>query len=395
MSSPRAVRWTNYLRRRTTTGRWLPEIDGLRFIAIFSVLLFHLQGQFDHHYSLAVAPPFALAVRAFGFGNRGVLLFFVISGFILALPFARHYLFSAPVPSLRRFYLRRITRLEPPYLVSLTLVTAGVVVLNHSSWRQMLPHLAASMFYLHNAVFHTTSPINFVLWSLEVEAQFYLLAPLFMMLFMLRPVAARRTILVAIMLASAALQDRFGLTMYTLAGDLQYFFAGLLLADFYLARPADRPGRPKSARFAWDLLSLLGWPAFFLLGNSFAGLWLPMLALMLCLAAMRGNVITRILRRPAIAVTGGMCYTIYLWHAPVFTVVDRALRAHPALLLTNCFGLYVEETAIKLAAVGLVCLPLFVLIERPCMDPHWLPKLAARLRRRRSSTAAMIPTHVS
>lgn len=98
MSARKAVRWTNHLRRRTTSGHWLPEIDGLRFIAILSVLLFHLQGQFDHHYSLSIGPPFALAVRAFGFGNRGVQLFFAISGFILALPFARHHRFSARAP---------------------------------------------------------------------------------------------------------------------------------------------------------------------------------------------------------------------------------------------------------------------------------------------------------
>jgi peptidoglycan/LPS O-acetylase OafA/YrhL len=391
----RVIRWTTRLHRKTTSGHWLPEIDGLRFIAIFAVLFFHIQGQFDHHYSLAIHSPFAVLVRASSFGNRGVQLFFVISGFILALPFARHYLFSAQAPSLRRFYLRRITRLEPPYVLNLILVTAGVVVVSHSSWREMLPHLAASMFYLHNAVFHTTSPINFVLWSLEVEAQFYLLAPLFMMLFLLRPVAVRRTILVAIILVSAALQDRFGLTMYTLAGDLQYFFAGLLLADFYLGRTADSPGHPKSARFAWDLLSLMGWPAFFLLGSRFAGLWLPMLALMLCLAAMRGNVITRLLRWPAIAITGGMCYTIYLWHAPIFTLVDRALRAHPALLPSNYLGLYLEEAAVKLAVVALVCVPLFILIERPCMDPQWLPRLAARMRRQGSSGDVPVPNRAS
>lgn len=395
MSAPRAVRWTNYLRRRTTTGHWLPEIDGLRFIAIFSVLLFHLQGQFDHHYSLAIHSPFALAVRAFGFGNRGVLLFFVISGFILAVPFAKRHQRAGQGLSLRRYYLRRLTRLEPPYVLNLVLVSAGVLLVTHSSWREVMPHLAASTCYLHYAIFGASSPINSVAWSLEVEAQFYMLAPALAMVFALQRPVVRRAALIAAMLASAQLQLAFGWSKYTLGGDLQYFLAGLLLADFYLHGAASHPANRKIRPAIWDFMGLAAWPAFFLLGDRFTGVWLPFLILLLCTAALRGNLITRLLRQPAIALTGGMCYTIYLWHAPVFTVVDRALRAHPAFLLTNYLALYLEETAIKLTAVGLVCLPLFILIERPCMDPQWLPRLAARLRRRRSSAAAMIPTHVS
>lgn len=390
MSSPRAVCWTNYLRRRTTTGRWLPEIDGLRFIAIFSVLLFHLQGQFDHHYSLVIRSPFALAVRAFGFGNRGVPLFFAISGFILALPFARRYLFAAPAPSLHRYYLRRLTRLEPPYLANLILVAIAAVLLDHASLRMLLPHLAASMCYLHYAVFGTSSAINSVAWSLEVEAQFYVVAPALAMIFALRRPVIRRATLIAAILASAPLQSLYGWSKYTLAGDLQYFLAGLLLADLYLTSAAAPLTTRKSGQ-AWDFISLVGWPAFFLFGDRFTALWLPLLILLLCMAALRGNLTGRLLRTPGIAITGGMCYTIYLWHAPVFTVVDRALRAHAGFLPTNYFALYLEEAAVKLAAVALVCLPLFVLIERPCMDPQWVSKLAARLRRRQSSAGVPVP----
>src|ERR1700679_2638582 len=120
--------WTARLRRRTTSGEWLPEIDGLRFVAIASVLLFLMQGQLEHHYALAIHPPFTGFARAVDFGNRGVPLFFVISGFILALPFARHHPLAAPAPSLRKYFLRRLTRLEPPYLLNLALVAVGITI---------------------------------------------------------------------------------------------------------------------------------------------------------------------------------------------------------------------------------------------------------------------------
>lgn len=385
MSADRAARWTAYLRRRTTTGDWLPEIDGLRFVAIASVLLFHLQGEIEHHYAFSVQPPYTWLVRALDFGNRGVPLFFVLSGFILALPFARHHLFAAPAPSLRRYYLRRVTRLEPPYLLNLFFVAAGAALADHASWRMLLPRLAASAAYLHYAVFRTPSTINSVAWSLEVEIQFYLLAPLLASVFAVRNAVRRRALLLAAMLASSLLQSLFHLSQFTLAGDLQYFLAGLLLGDLYLT--AEASSQNIRIRTLWDLASLAGWPAFFLIGNRWDGVWLPVLALLLCLAALRGNIVPRILRTPAIAITGGMCYTIYLWHAPVLTVADRFLRAHIGFLPASYPAFFVIAALIKTAAVALVCLPLFVLVERPCMDPQWPQKLVAHLRRARTRSA--------
>lgn len=386
MSIHRAARWTTYLRRRTSTGKWLPEIDGLRFIAIAAVLLFHMQGQLEHHYTITARAPFAWLARAFDFGNRGVPLFFVLSGFILSLPFARAHFSGAPVPSLRRYFLRRVTRLEPPYLLNIALVSLGAVLLDHQRSQAVLPHLAASAAYLHYAVFGTPSTINSVAWSLEVEVQFYLLAPLLAIVFAVRRAWPRRALLIAAIVASAALQSAFGFSKFTLAGDLQYFLAGLLLADLYLAGPSAQTISP-AHKGTWDLVSLAGWPALFLLPDRFTSFWLPALALLLCLGGLRGAMMPRILRTPVIAITGGMCYTIYLWHAPVLTVVGRILHHVPSLTVASYPTLFLIEAVVKTTVVMLVCLPLFVLIERPCMDPEWPAKVAGRLRRK--------PAHVS
>jgi peptidoglycan/LPS O-acetylase OafA/YrhL len=103
----------NRLRRVTRDGRWIPEVDGLRFIAIFSVILFHMLNEMIGRIG-PVEPGYRWLEQPLSNGFRGVTLFFVISGMILALPFARQYLESRPV-SLRKYYLRRVTRLEPPY----------------------------------------------------------------------------------------------------------------------------------------------------------------------------------------------------------------------------------------------------------------------------------------
>lgn len=103
------------LRRTTSGGQWIPEIDGLRFIAIASVFLFHVLGQVQMRSGrvLPIENAWRLLFLPLSNGDRGVQLFFVISGMILARPFARHYLAGEERVDLRKYYLRRLTRLKP------------------------------------------------------------------------------------------------------------------------------------------------------------------------------------------------------------------------------------------------------------------------------------------
>src|SRR5437016_6274312 len=94
------------LRRLTTRGTFIPQVDGLRFIAITFAVLIHVE-------------QFSRSGNMFLLGWRGVQLFFVISGFILSLPFAAHYLSGGPPVHLGKYYLRRVTRLEPPYILNI------------------------------------------------------------------------------------------------------------------------------------------------------------------------------------------------------------------------------------------------------------------------------------
>src|SRR5208282_2381379 len=83
------------LARETTSGRLIPQIDGLRFTAIGLVVLFHLNGYLAAKWPLGHAgslPQSSWLAQAALVGFHGVELFFVISGFILALPFAAHHI---------------------------------------------------------------------------------------------------------------------------------------------------------------------------------------------------------------------------------------------------------------------------------------------------------------
>src|SRR2546426_6177953 len=94
-------------------GRIIPEIEGLRCVAIAAVLLYHL-GVFLVVNPIAVpADQVTNQWRAHlaRHGHYGVELVFVISGFVLALPFASHYLKGKPAVELPRYYIRRAVRI--------------------------------------------------------------------------------------------------------------------------------------------------------------------------------------------------------------------------------------------------------------------------------------------
>ncbi|HTQ52984.1 MAG TPA: acyltransferase [Bryobacteraceae bacterium] len=342
--------WWRHLRRITSGGRFVPEIDGLRFVAIAAVVAFHFHG----FTTPAGHDALSIAVQH---GYRGVNLFYVISGFILGLPFAEQHLKSGPAVRLKRYFLRRLTRLEPPYVLNLAICFALLVLAGGQSARVLGPHLAASMVYLHSLWFGRQSDINPVAWTLEVEVQFYCLAPLLAQVFRIRAKPIRRTVLAGGILIAGALQmlwwnapDRMRLSILYA---IQFFLAGLLLADIYAA---DWSERPATSRY-WDLAPLVSLPLIFLPADLTVWAALPFLILAAYIGTFRGVVFNRLLRNEVIVTAGGMCYTIYLFHYQLIAYARHIAVYLPLLLAIS--GVY------------------FALIERPCMVKDW-PRRAAR-----------------
>lgn len=367
--------------RDTTTGQFIPEIDGLRFIAIMSVVLFHLNWFVTSKTGRdEAATPLA---EFLSHGHVGVQLFFVISGFVIALPFARGHLFDTPVPRLRLYLLRRLTRLEPPYFVNLLIRYAMLVLLGSAGARELLPHLLASMGYQHNLFYGTMSSVNFVAWSLEIELQFYLLAPAVTRLFRIRSRWPRRLLLVlliALFSAGSRLfggSPRFDLSILAFA---HYFLTGFLLVDVYLSDWGARPERSAG----WDLVSLLSWGGFLwsLYLERPAEPFLVVPIFLAYLAAFRGTLSNRFFCQPTVYITGGMCYTIYLYHYSVISALIRPLLGLP---FWSRFPLWLELVAasvILTPVIWLVSAVLFVFVEKPCMKKDWYLRLMDRFKAR-------------
>jgi peptidoglycan/LPS O-acetylase OafA/YrhL len=370
--------------RILTPGRhFVPEIDGLRFAAIAAVVLYHLsQHTLTRHMTGAEVQSWESRLPQVFDGFRyGVQLFFVLSGFLLSLPFAKWRLGCGDRPALSRYFLRRLTRLEPPYVIAMLILFAGPPLF--ASWMatgwSLWPNLLGSLIYQHTLIFGELNPINPVTWSLEVEVQFYLLAPVLASVFSIRNTSVRRVLLTTIMLAIPAVRTFLpsGAAAFynTLPWHLEYFLAGFLLADFYIVEWHEAPRR----LYLWDFVSVSAWPALLiaLLGQRFVWAFAPLM-LLVCGGALRGRISGWIFSRPWVTAIGGMCYSIYLIHFRLLWVTGRlAMRF---LWGSSFLARLSLEAAISLPAILLVSAMFFVCIERPCMNPNWPAEKARRLR---------------
>jgi peptidoglycan/LPS O-acetylase OafA/YrhL len=306
-------------------------------------------------------------------GGRGVLLFFAISGFILAQPFLRQHLQAGKRVSIAGYFKRRLTRLEPPYILSLLIYSMAMLAYHHPVPTLIAP-LLAHLFYVHN-LFPGMEPVNFVAWSLEVEVQFYILAPVLGLLYVIRSTWTRRGVMIALIITSAIVKDQTtGVLQISLPGQLQFFMVGFLLADLRATRTES------STKWWWDAVSIAVWVMLFGMSRQIAPYTTAPLILLACLATFNGPVTRRFFRTEWIAITGGMCYSFYLMH---MLVIMTAFKLTKRLILPDHFvATYLIQAVLLLPLVAAVSTLYYAWIERPCMDPKWPNRLAAHLRQR-------------
>lgn len=361
------------LTRVTSGGRYIPIIDGLRFVAIAAVVLYHLNDFLVHKQNWTNSPDIRnlLTYRILNVGNCGVQLFFAISGFILGLPFLERISQNEPL-KLAPYFLRRLTRLEPPYIINLFISVGLLIAVKGESLGELLAPLAASMGYVHNLVYGELSRINGVAWSLEIEVQFYLIAPLLAWSFYRLPRPLRRSLVLSLITLAVigkvvpgqAADPRIRLSLLY---HYEHFLVGMLLADVYLT---DWHRTPPQHR-AYDLLGTVAWCAVVCVQ------WSPLTTPLIAPAALaayycsfRGPALSWLLSRPWITTIGGMCYTIYLYHFYVISVVGgNVLSAGGSGM--NYFPLLVLLVISAGPAIVVSSAILFALFEKPFMV--WRP----------------------
>ncbi|MBB6372759.1 acyltransferase family protein [Chryseobacterium shigense] len=187
----------NLLQRVTAGGKKILYIDGLRFFCVITVFIEHFIDYYCDK-NLFFAENYTVINYKY-IGSTGIYLFFSISGFIIGLPFIRQYVYKQGTVSIKDYFIRRLTRLEPPYIILLiSLFILQVFILHTKSFEVLFPHFLASLFYVHNIVYNEGSAINPVLWTLEIEIQFYILAPVFALLFKANKIVRRSCLFILI-----------------------------------------------------------------------------------------------------------------------------------------------------------------------------------------------------
>ena len=392
---------TYLFRRVTSGGAVLAELDGLRAVAILPVVLFH--AALSLHLKGAEGQSSIITGSADVFrsplgwpvahGFLGVQLFFVISGFVVVLPFARARLLGERPPSLAKYYLKRVTRIEPPYVIALATFFVGTLAVapENARWQDYL----AGLFYLRTALFGDEGWAFFISWSLEIEVQFYLLAPIIAALFWISRPAVRRGLLVLLIAGFAVLSAHVRLSGTVgpplsgplqhgswLGSELAFFLVGVLVADLWTTGELKSGVRRSS--LAWDALWIAGfgavlasyraleetpWGIALLLGGLF----------LMALGAFRSVLTRSALSIPLVSVIGGACYTIYLFHFLLVSLAGRFIAPYTTTVFErNLILIAVPFTIV----ITLACLCLFPFVERPFMFGDWPQRLARSVRER-------------
>jgi peptidoglycan/LPS O-acetylase OafA/YrhL len=387
IKADRRPKLADRLSRRTSSGRYMPEVDGVRFLAIGIVVAVHLFAvarlSSDR---LVIVPPFGPIIvgstryprlaASLEYGHVGVFIFFILSGFVLALPFIRWRVMGGKPIGMSTYFLRRVTRIEPPFIVATIVLFLLSMVLHEPSTSG---HLVATLAYSHQAAYGQLSPINGVFWSLEAEVQWYLLVPLLAIALCHGTPRERLLQITLALVGTLIVQVWLGigiLSRIALLDNLQFFLVGWLLAEIHVTRLRERPR--KSAYL--DVAGMASLPLLFVALRVHSPSWrvtLPILGGVAIAAALHGRVFTRVLSVRWIAIVGGMCYSIYLLHYPTLVVGARVLNAAGLDDGYWHWPLYLALLLFTLVLSGVF----FVLVERPCMDPAWVSRVGSHAKR--------------
>jgi peptidoglycan/LPS O-acetylase OafA/YrhL len=330
------------------------------------------------------------------FGYWGVDCFFVLTGFLLCGPYLRAIADGTSLPRWRPFAARRFLRIYPLYVVCVALSVADLAA--HAQTPSFLD-IGAHLLMLHGFIVPYVTQINGPLWTMAVDAQFYVLMPIALFalhaLVRAQPAAVRVRVIwycLAAICVASVLERFVSLFVLTHAGaatwdaDAVYarnvfgmgtnFAIGAALAFLSLRRPA--PGRPTVWYAAAGVLGVL----CFVLQSASLGVDTTRPALSIatyglidvfgaCSAGLLLYAFTRggwrradaLVRSPFIAALAALAYAVYLFQEPIIQhVVGFYHGPFGSPIATLGLGV------VSLLVVYCVAVPMHRFVEQPFLD---------------------------
>lgn len=362
-------------KRTTSSNFYIPEVDGVRFLAIAIVVFYHLNNFFLTKAPFRYDTTNSVLDIFLKNGFKGVQIFFVLSGFILALPFVKYFVQSEKKPSIKKYYLRRLTRLEPPYFAALIIFFLLYLIKGEHTFSELWPGLILNFFYIHNLIpVAGFSMLGVLLWTLEIEVQFYLVAPLLAQIFRLSKVI-RRSFLVFFIFLLPILNLYFTTNFVWLFNYLFYFLVGFLIADLYVTETA-----PKIPFKLSMLISFLAFIVIIFIDIDkffYKNVFIISLFLLVYLV-LTDNLMKKIFSNKVVAGTGGMCYSMYLTHTVVISGFGNTTVFWR--FTSNYLLNFLLQALILTLPILLIGTAFYLIFEKPCMDKDWPKKLYSFLK---------------
>ena len=306
-----------------------PEVDGLRALAVMSVILSHS------------------GLKTFSGGFVGVDVFFVISGYLITL------IILADLElgnfSIVNFYERRARRILPAlFLVMLVCIPFAWFWLLPSDMKDFSQSLFAVstfssniLFWRESGYFDTEAGLKPLLhtWSLAVEEQYYLFFPLFLMLcwkMCKRWIVTLLgiTFICSLVLSQWATHAMPAAAYYLLPSRGWELLIGALAACYLSKTNRKKIGRATGEVCGWLGVGLILYAVFVYSEETrFPGLYalVPTLgAVLIILFATQQNAVGRFLGNKAFVGIGLISYSAYLWHQPLFAFARYKTLLEPS-----------------------------------------------------------------
>ncbi len=316
-------------------------LDAARALAVFLVLIDHFQ---IFEYFFGATHP--------GTGSLGVIIFFVLSGFLITSMLLKEYRQTGNI-ALGNFYRRRAYRIFPNFYCCWILTTVVLCLGRDFHWK----HAALSFFYLMDYGRGLAPPSvqpfmhMWVSWSLAVEEKFYLLWPLLLLVLLKRPNLSRllasiilgQWVYRAVMVLHFQVSDSYVYNTFDMRADA--LLVGCLLAimvendrtRLLCCQLLRRQWFGVLAPLALMLMVVVAAPS-----NKAAWLLLwsiqPLIvAVMLLQAVYWGAKSWRFTGHPTVRLTAQLSYALYLYHplaSRIVKVIGMRHLGYPAVILT-------------------------------------------------------------
>jgi peptidoglycan/LPS O-acetylase OafA/YrhL len=373
----------NFSRKVSEDRDYIAAADGIRFFATIHVICGHILVYTGVNTKKLLPQPILDNIYyLFANPGLGLEIFFVLSGFLLMLPFAQWHLYKQHKPNITMYFVRRLIRLELPYLIALTVSTLALVfIIKKYDFSYMLPRYIASFFYTNTLIYDIHPEPLPIAWSLETEVQFYIIVPLLAYIFKLHKMA-RRILLVTLIISIPIVIKQYSFHSSILfIHFFQYFFAGILCADFYLDK--DFLTNKISANI-WVALSFMlvfiAIPMLKVAGYLQFDYLLPLVIAFFIYCVLKKDGLKTIFHNAYLRIIGCMCYSIYLWHYMIISALGRyTVKINVGnYFMPNYMVQLLLLTPVILIVAGLY----FKYVERPCMYSNLSKKWAKALQQK-------------